>query len=33
MLLAVLRKLNVLKATYCRWHNQFGGLKAEDAKN
>jgi len=29
---AVLRELNVTKATHYRWRNQFGGLKAEDAK-
>ena len=29
---AVLRQLNVTEATYNRWRNQFGGLKAEDAK-
>ena len=29
---AVLRQLNVTEATYYRWRNQFGGLKAEDAK-
>ena len=29
---AVLRGLNVTEATYYRWRNQFGGLKAEDAK-
>ena len=29
---AVLRQLNVNEATYYRWRNQFGGLKAEDAK-
>lgn len=29
---AVLRELNVTEATYYRWRNQFGGLKAEDAK-
>lgn len=28
----VLRQLNVTEATHFRWHNQFGGLKAEDAK-
>jgi len=28
----VLRQLNVTEATYYRWRNQFGGLKAEDAK-
>ena len=29
---AVLRQLNVTEATYYRRRNQFGGLKAEDAK-
>ena len=29
---AVLRHLNVTEATYYRWRNQFGGLRAEDAK-
>ena len=29
---AVVRQLNVTEATYYRWRNQFGGLKAEDAK-
>jgi transposase-like protein len=29
---AVLRQLNVTEATYYRWRNQFGGLKAEDAR-
>jgi len=29
---AVLRHLNVTDATHYRWRNQFGGLKAEDAK-
>ena len=29
---AVVRALNVTEATYYRWRNQFGGLKAEDAK-
>ena len=29
---AVLMELNVTEATYYRWRNQFGGLKAEDAK-
>ena len=28
----MLRQLNVTEATYRRWSNQFGGLKAEDAK-
>jgi hypothetical protein len=27
-----LRQPNVTEATYYRWRNQFGGLKAEDAK-
>src|ERR1700753_3611216 len=29
---AVCRELGVSEATYHRWSNQFGGLKAEDAK-
>ena len=29
---AVCRELGVSEATYHRWRNQFGGLKAEDAK-
>src|ERR1700754_3306890 len=29
---AVCRELGVSDATYHRWRNQFGGLKAEDAK-
>lgn len=29
---AVCRSLGVSEATYHRWRNQFGGLKAEDAK-
>ena len=29
---AVCRELDVSEATYHRWRNQFGGLKAEDAK-
>ena len=29
---AVVRELNITEATYYRWRNQFGGLKAEDAK-
>jgi transposase-like protein len=29
---AVLRQRNGTEATYYRWRNQFGGLKAEDAK-
>jgi len=28
----VLRHLNVTEVTYYRWRNQFGGLKAWDAK-
>ena len=28
----MLRQLNGTEATYYRWRNQFGGLKAEDAK-
>jgi putative transposase len=31
-LAAVCRELGVAEATYHRWRNQFGGLKAEDAK-
>ena len=29
---SVCRELNVSEATYHRWRNQFGGLKAGDAK-
>jgi putative transposase len=29
---AVCRELQVAEQTYYRWRNQFGGLKAEDAK-
>jgi putative transposase len=29
---AVCRELQVSEQTYYRWRNQFGGLKAEDAK-
>ena len=29
---AVCRELEVSEQTYYRWRNQFGGLKAEDAK-
>ena len=29
---AVLRELNITEATYYRWRNHYGGLKAEDAK-
>lgn len=29
---AVVRELNLTEATYYRWRNHFGGLKAEDAK-
>ena len=29
---AVCRQLGVTEATYYRWQNQYGGLKAEDAK-
>lgn len=29
---SVCRELGVSEATYHRWRNQFGGLKAEDAK-
>jgi putative transposase len=28
----VYRELGISGGTYHRWHNQFGGLKAEDAK-
>jgi len=28
----VARQLGVTEPTYYRWRNQFGGLKAEDAK-
>lgn len=28
----VCRELQVSEPTYYRWHNQFGGLKADDAK-
>jgi transposase-like protein len=28
----VCRELQVTEATYYRWRNQFGGLKADDAK-
>jgi transposase-like protein len=28
----VCRELQVTQATYYRWRNQFGGLKADDAK-
>ena len=28
----VARRLGIASATYYRWRNQFGGLKAEDAK-
>ena len=31
-LAAVCRERGVSEATYHRWRNQFGGLKAEDAK-
>jgi transposase-like protein len=31
-LAAVCRELGVSEATYHRWRNQFGGLKADDAK-
>ena len=30
---AVLRELNITEATYYRWRNHYGGLKAEDAKS
>lgn len=29
---AVLQSLEVSEATYLRWRNQFGGMKAEEAK-
>jgi transposase-like protein len=29
---AVLREFNITEATYYRWRNHYGGLKAEDAK-
>ena len=29
---AIARELGVTEATYYRWKNQYGGLKAEDAK-
>lgn len=29
---AVVRELNITEATYYRWRNHYGGLKAEDAK-
>jgi transposase-like protein len=28
----IIRELGVAEATYYRWRNQFGGLRAEDAK-
>jgi putative transposase len=28
----VCRKLGVSEQTYCRWRNQYGGLKADDSK-
>ncbi len=28
----MLRELNITEATYYRWRNHYGGLKAEDAK-
>ena len=31
-LAAVARELEVTEATYHRWRNQYGGMKAEDAK-
>lgn len=31
-LAAVLQALEVSEATYLRWRNQFGGMKAEEAK-
>jgi len=30
---AVLRELNITEASYYRWRNHYGGLRAEDAKN
>ena len=29
---AVLKELNITEATYYRWRNHYGGLKAEDAR-
>jgi len=29
---AAVRELNITEATYYRWRNHYGGLKAEDAK-
>ncbi len=29
---AVLQSLEVSEATYCRWRNQYGGMKSEEAK-
>ena len=31
-LAAVLQALEVTEATYCRWRNQYGGMKATEAK-
>ena len=31
-LAAVLQSLEVSEATYCRWRNQYGGMKSEEAK-
>ena len=28
----VFKQLEVSEQTYCRWRNQFGGMKAEDVK-
>ena len=28
----VCKKLGVSEQTYCRWRNQYGGLKADDSK-
>jgi hypothetical protein len=30
-LAVVLQALEVSEATYCRWRNQYGGMKAEEA--
>ena len=29
---AVCRELGISEQTYCRWRNQYGGFKADDAK-
>jgi transposase-like protein len=31
-LAAVLQSLEISEATYCRWRNQYGGMKASEAK-